>query len=254
MHEHQLTCTTISRLPFICDLHHQLSHVKLAGIVSAYERYKPYFFHHNRTTLAVLIVRQLEAPTSIASVYEESSYSCLFENECNPVDSEVVLGFVNNVKIFIKVYAWKLYERWFALDDSCAQPNVLALMVLDGLINDARKIPYVRIHTGEPRLRFPLSNIASEANNALIQGWPLQKAVEDMVDDIGHALKELHDLKGEARDHSVPRWARHAFLICFVLVVIALMVEWYIVRRKLGVQKSGQIKIATGKSKTHLMF
>ncbi|KAK6033328.1 hypothetical protein OSTOST_00465 [Ostertagia ostertagi] len=78
-------------------------------------------------------------------------------------------------------------------------------MVLDGLINDARKIPYVRLHTGEPRLRFALSNIANEANNALIQGWPLQKAVEDLVDDIGHALRELHELKGEPRDHSVPR-------------------------------------------------
>ncbi|KHJ79491.1 hypothetical protein OESDEN_20861 [Oesophagostomum dentatum] len=54
-----------------------------------------------------------------------------------------------------------------------------------------------------------------------------------MVDDIGHALRELHELKGEPRDHSVPR---------------------YIVRRKLGVQKSGQIKISAGKSKTHLMF
>ncbi|KAK6061810.1 hypothetical protein COOONC_00523 [Cooperia oncophora] len=58
---------------------------------------------NNRSTLAVLIVRQLEAPTSAASVYEEPSYSCLFENECNVVDAEVVLGFVNNVKIFIKV-------------------------------------------------------------------------------------------------------------------------------------------------------
>ncbi|RCN53551.1 hypothetical protein ANCCAN_00044 [Ancylostoma caninum] len=100
---HRLTCTTISRLPFICDLHHQLSHANLAGIELAYERYKPYFYQNNRTTLAVLIVRQLEAPTSAASVYEEQSYACLFENECNRVDSEVVLGFVNNVKIFIKV-------------------------------------------------------------------------------------------------------------------------------------------------------
>ncbi|KHJ99915.1 hypothetical protein OESDEN_00100 [Oesophagostomum dentatum] len=101
--QHRLVCTTISRLPFICDLHHQLSHANLNGIELAYERYKPYFYQNNRTTLAVLIVRQLEAPTSATSVYEEQSYSCLFENECNRVDSEVVLGFVNNVKIFIKV-------------------------------------------------------------------------------------------------------------------------------------------------------
>ncbi|KAK6061808.1 hypothetical protein COOONC_00521, partial [Cooperia oncophora] len=91
-------------------------------------------------------------------------------------------------------------------------------------------------------------------HHGTIAGWPLQKAVEDLVDDIGHALRELHELKGEPRDHSVPRWARHAFLICFTLVVLALIIEWYIVRRKLGVQKSGQIKISAGKSKTHLMF
>ncbi|KJH40772.1 hypothetical protein DICVIV_13261 [Dictyocaulus viviparus] len=127
-------------------------------------------------------------------------------------------------------------------------------MVLDGLINDARKIPYVRIHTGETRLRFPLGNIASEANNALVQGWPLQRVIEHLVDDIGHALWELHEFEGDPRTHSVPRWARNAFAICFALVALALITEWYVVRRKLGVQKSGQIKIAAGKSKTHLMF
>ena len=50
-------------------------------------------------------------------------------------------------------------------------------------------------------------------------------------------------------------WARRLFLICGGLVAFALLVEWYIVRRKLGVQKSGGgLKISTGRSKTHLMF
>ncbi|VDM52470.1 unnamed protein product [Angiostrongylus costaricensis] len=165
------------------------------------------------------------------------------------------LEFILLIKFFtFQIYVWKLYERWFPIDNSCTQANVLALMVLDGLINDVRKIPYVGIHTGEAQIRFALGNIASEANNALAQGWPLQETIEDIVDDIGYALRELYVLNGETRDHSVPKWARYAFAICFILVVVALMVEWYIVRRKLGVQKSGQIKISAGKSKTHLMF
>ncbi|KAJ1374095.1 hypothetical protein KIN20_036692 [Parelaphostrongylus tenuis] len=101
-HEYRLMCNTIPRLPFICDLHNQLPHANLIGIEAAYERYKAYFNQNNRSSLAVLIVRQLEAPASAAAVYKSASYSCLFESECNQMDTEVVHGFVNNIKIFIK--------------------------------------------------------------------------------------------------------------------------------------------------------
>ena len=34
----------------------------------------------------------------------------------------------------------------------------------------------------------------------------MARVIADLVDDIGYALKELHELNGEVRDHSVPRW------------------------------------------------
>ncbi|CAI4228599.1 unnamed protein product [Auanema sp. JU1783] len=248
-------CLALPHIPFLCDLHHQLVHSSTVGIENTYEKYRPFLTHHGNSTLAIILVKQLEAPTSTDNVYNDLKYKCLFENECNLIDNEIVRGFVTSVKVFMKVYAWKLYERWFGLDEKCTQPNVLVLIVMDGLVNDARKIPYVRIHSGENRMKFVLSNIQSEATNALVQGWPLQTMIENLVDDVGYAVKEIHELNGEIRDHSVPRWARHVFLLCFILVVLALVIEWYIVRRKLGVQKSGSgIKITSVKSKTHLMF
>ncbi|CAD6187204.1 unnamed protein product [Caenorhabditis auriculariae] len=257
LHEPNLfrtVCSALPKFPFICDLHHQLAYTNTAGIEKAFLRYHSLFTDRNRSTIGVIIAKQLEAPSSATDVFKNAEYTCLFENECNQVDAEVVSGIVTNVKTFYKVYTWKVYERWFGTTESCGKTNLLALVVVDGLINDARKIPYVRIHTGSSRLRSSLSNIQSEVNNALVQGWPMAKVIEDLIDDVGYALKEFYELNGETRDHSVPIWARHVFLLCLALVVTALLVEWYIVRRKLGVQKSGSIKIASGKSKTHLMF
>lgn len=64
------------------------------------------------------------------------------------------LPFISNRMLLntsmIKIYASTLYERWFAEgSENCNQANVLALIILDGLVNDVRKLPYVRIHTGE---------------------------------------------------------------------------------------------------------
>lgn len=48
-------------------------------------------------------VKQLEAPTKTSTVYDDEKYACMFENECNKMDAEVVTGFVSNVKTFLKV-------------------------------------------------------------------------------------------------------------------------------------------------------
>lgn len=136
----------------------------------------------------------------------------------------------------VQVYAWKVYERWFASEEKCTKANVLALVLLDGLVNDARKIPYVRLHTGkasilvvklilgETKLRAALGNIQSEANNALVQGWPLQDMLDQLVDDIGYALHELYELNGEPRDHSVPRfvYCLSVFLSLYLYVSLSL--------------------------------
>ncbi|PAV72729.1 hypothetical protein WR25_18712 [Diploscapter pachys] len=200
-------------------------------------------------------VRQLEAPTSSSQIYSSHGYSCLFNSDCVRISADVVSAILLNVRTYLRVYALKVFERWFPSEDCVSSPNVLALLVIDGFINDVRKIPYVRIHSGSTKLNFALGNIQSEATNAIVQGWPMARVIADLVDDIGYALKELHELNGEVRDHSVPSWARRLFLVCAGLVAFALLVEWYIVRRKLGVQKSGGgLKISTGRSKTHLMF
>ncbi|PIC16497.1 hypothetical protein B9Z55_023080 [Caenorhabditis nigoni] len=252
--KHRSVCYTIPRLPFVCDLHHQLAYTNVHGIEKAYNKYRSLFTNGNASTLAVIITKQLEQPASANDVMKKSEYACLFDNECDQIDGDMITGIVGNVRKFLKIYSWKVYERWFGASESCSKTNLLALVVIDGVVNDARKIPYVRLHTGSPRLRVLLPNIQSEVNNALVQGWPLAKVIEDLVDDVGYALKEYYELNGEQRDHSVPLWARNLFLICLALVVTALLVEWYVVRRKIGVQKSGSIKIASGKSKTHLMF
>uniref|UniRef100_A0A1I7TC02 Recep_L_domain domain-containing protein n=1 Tax=Caenorhabditis tropicalis TaxID=1561998 RepID=A0A1I7TC02_9PELO len=228
--KHRSVCYTVPRLPFVCDLHHQLAYTNVHGIEKAYHKYRSLFTNGNSSTLAVIITKQLEQPASANDVMKKSEYACLFDNECDQIDGDMITGIVGNVRKFLK------------------------LVLVDGVVNDARKIPYVRLHTGSPRLRALLPNIQNEVNNALVQGWPLAKVIEDLVDDVGYALKEYYELNGEPRDHSVPLWARNLFLICLALVVAALLVEWYVVRRKIGVQKSGSIKIASGKSKTHLMF
>ncbi|KAF8382199.1 hypothetical protein PRIPAC_71341 [Pristionchus pacificus] len=244
-----------SKLKFICDLNHQLQFVPLTEVEQHYDRFRSVFEYGNRSHVGIVLVRHLEQPSSAGSVYEDSRYSCLFNEECARLDAEVIAGFSNNVKMFLKVYAWKLYDRWFGNSDGCQTPHILVLISVDGLVNDARKIPYVKIHSGDNRLRFPLNNIEIETANALVQNLPIQQVLKDLIVDLGIALKELHDLNGEPRDHSVPRWARHLGLLCVGLIAFALITEWYIVRRKLAVKKSASgIKIVSGKSKTHLMF
>lgn len=134
-----------------------------------------------------------------------------------------------------QVYAWKVYERWFGSDEKCTKANVLALVVLDGMVNDARKIPYVRLHTGSfypflpgkfdfsrwnkaPFLFGKYTNRGGQCpcsgsvdiNLTLdkeieILGWPLQIMLENLVDDIGYAMHELYELNGEPRNHHVPK-------------------------------------------------
>uniref|UniRef100_A0A915C0Q3 Uncharacterized protein n=1 Tax=Parascaris univalens TaxID=6257 RepID=A0A915C0Q3_PARUN len=169
--------------------------------------------------------------------------------------------FVSSAKMFtktsvIKIYASTLYERWFAeASENCNQANILALIILDGLVNDVRKLPYVRIHTGEVRLLSVLSNIQMESTNAILQGWPLHMVVADLVEQLGYALREFYALNGGTRVHLIPTWAIQVFALCAVLVIVALLVEWYIVRRKLNVNRSmSAIQLHNGKSKTHLMF
>uniref|UniRef100_A0A9J2PZC2 Uncharacterized protein n=1 Tax=Ascaris lumbricoides TaxID=6252 RepID=A0A9J2PZC2_ASCLU len=183
----------------------------------------------------IFTVRQLAPPANVDIVYRNrNEYGCLFEDECTRMDVERVEKFVSSAKMFTKIYASTLYERWFAEgSENCNQANVLALIILDGLVNDVRKLPYVRIHTG----------------------WPLHMVVADLVEQLGYALREFYALNGGTRVHLIPTWAVQVFALCAVLVIVALLVEWYIVRRKLAVNRSmSAVQLHAGKSKTHLML
>uniref|UniRef100_A0A914RFL5 Uncharacterized protein n=1 Tax=Parascaris equorum TaxID=6256 RepID=A0A914RFL5_PAREQ len=89
----------------------------------------------------IIIVRQLAPPANADIVYRNrNEYGCLFEDECTRMDVERVEKFVSSAKMFTKVRE---------SSENCNQANILALIILDGLVNDVRKLPYVRIHTGE---------------------------------------------------------------------------------------------------------
>ncbi|KHN73523.1 hypothetical protein Tcan_11721 [Toxocara canis] len=250
-------CTVFPRVPFLCDLHQQLSHSGSAAITHAFNKHKAVFSTNSSISLGIVIVRQLAPPPNVDVVYRNrNEYGCLFEDECTRMDVERVQKFVSSAKMFTKIYASTLYERWFAEShDNCNQANILALIILDGLVNDVRKLPYVKIHTGEARLLTVLSNIQMESTNAILQGWPLHMVVADLVEQLGYALREFYALNGGVRVHLIPPWAVQVFILCAVLVVVALLVEWYIVRRKLAVKRSiSGIQLNAAKSKTHLMF
>lgn len=88
-----------------------------------------------------------------------------------------------------------------------------------------------------------------------ISGWPLHVVIADLIDQLGAALREFHLLDGGTRSHFIPTWAIHIFVTSAVLLIIALLVEWYVVRRKLASKRAiPGIQIHTGKSKTHIIF
>ncbi|CAI5454085.1 unnamed protein product [Caenorhabditis angaria] len=175
---HKTVCHTIPRLPFVCDLHHQLAYTNTHAIEKAYSRYKSVFTEGNTSTLAVIIVKQLEQPVEANDVMTKREYACLFDTTCQQIDGDVITGMAGNVRMFLKVYAWKVFERWFrhSPPEECGKANLLALLVLDGVVNDARKIPYVRLHAPTKEFTDNLSNIQAEVTNALLQGWPLAKS------------------------------------------------------------------------------
>ncbi|VDK53663.1 unnamed protein product [Anisakis simplex] len=79
--------------------------------------------------------------------------------------------------------------------------------------------------------------------------------VADLVEQVGYALREFYALNGGVRIHLIPSWAVQVFALCGILIIVALLVEWYIVRRKLAVKRTmSSIQLSAARSKTHLMF
>ncbi|KAK0404122.1 hypothetical protein QR680_017300 [Steinernema hermaphroditum] len=258
---YKAACTLFSNLPFICDLHQQLSQSGSSVVFDAFHRHRDLFFANNSYSLGIVLVKSLQSPPSVEQVYGRPEYQCLFDDSCVRMDAERVDNFVQSVRTFTKVppppcppnralqvYVSVLYDRWFASESArplCQSPNILALIVLDGLLNDPR----------EDRLSATLLNIQQESTNAILQaGWPLHQVIGDLIDQLGSKLRDFHRTGMASKSH-IPRWAYHVGLACLLLFLVSVLAEWYIVRRKLAVKKSPSgIKLTGARSKTHLMF
>ncbi|VDO31768.1 unnamed protein product [Brugia timori] len=270
-------CNLMPHLPFICDLHQQLSDSGSTVILEAFEKLKSVLVRNDSSlSLGILIVnnsnglhekccmsstscnlvRQLAPPASSSVVYSNKyEYGCLFEDECIHMDAEKIQQFVISARTFVKIYASTLYKRWFLEDKTYNQPNILAIIILDGLVNDVRKLPYVKIYTGDFRLLSSMFNIQSECVNNILQGWPLHMVIADLIEQLGHSLREFCLLDGGVRLHAVPSWAIYIFIFCVVVSFVAIFMEWYIVRRKIPYKRSVTgIQLHAGKSKAHIIF
>jgi len=255
-------CTIFPRVPFLCDLHQLLSHSGSAEIHRAFHKHRKQFTpstgNESLPSLGIILVRYLAPPLNTDVVYKNrQEYGCLFDrdDECQRIDAEQIQNFVNRPKIFVRLYTSTLYERWFPSAGHCSQPNVLITVLTEGVLNDYRLIPIVKIHSGESKLNALFINIQLETENAILQGLPLHLIIADLIDQVGHALHEWRAMGGAQRLHIIPAWAWQLAAVCFGLVCLAIMVEWYIVRRKLAVKRSPSgIVLTAGRSKTHLMF
>uniref|UniRef100_A0A915Q094 Uncharacterized protein n=1 Tax=Setaria digitata TaxID=48799 RepID=A0A915Q094_9BILA len=96
-------CNLMPHLPFICDLHQQLSDSGSTVILEAFEKLKPVLVRNDSLSLGILIVRQLVPPESSSVVYNNKyEYGCLFEDECFHMNLEKIQQFVSSARTFIK--------------------------------------------------------------------------------------------------------------------------------------------------------
>ncbi len=149
------------RLPYICDLHRLISPAGVQTISLAFAKYRHYFMFNQSLSIGVVLVRQLAPPPTEAHVYSNRlEYGCLFgagDDEldgCVRMDVQTVSRFVHRWKSYTNIYASILYERWFRVRPPTSlcqlqQPNILMLVAVDGLLNDPRMHPIIRLHSGK---------------------------------------------------------------------------------------------------------
>lgn len=79
-------------------------------------------------------------------------------------------------------------------------------------------------------------------------------AIADLIDQIGFAFRDYYIQEGNLRRHTIPIWAWELAIVSMSLVVIALVIEWYIVRRTLAVKRSlPGLQVDAVKGRTHLL-
>ena len=82
----------------------------------------------------------------------------------------------------------------------------------------------------------------------------MDAVIADLIDQLGYALREFYMLGGKIRQHLVPTWAWYVIGICALLVFTAMVMEWYIVRRKLAVKRIPPNKQSTAFRSKALML
>ncbi|VDK28804.1 unnamed protein product [Gongylonema pulchrum] len=96
--------------------------------------------------------------------------------------------------------------------------------------------------------------ILMAVNEMLVSGWPLHAVIADLIEQLGYTVRDFYMLDGGVRLHMVPSWAIHVFIVCAVLLLLAVFMEWYVVRRKLVKRSINGMQPNFGKSKTHIIF
>uniref|UniRef100_A0A7E4ZXB7 Uncharacterized protein n=1 Tax=Panagrellus redivivus TaxID=6233 RepID=A0A7E4ZXB7_PANRE len=248
-------CRPYTQLPFMCDIHGQLEPRVVPLVAEVYARHRAAFKTDNGTDLfGIALVRQLSQPSSTLFVTPESDeFKCIFAPPCHGINNDQVERFVDNFKYFTKVYTSVLFRRWFP-EITCPRPRILALVLTEGVINDPRKLTTVVIYTQEAKLRPFLANIQFEITNSLLHGNPLHEALADLINQIGYAVREYYATNGTPRHHGIPLWAFQLTAVSVALVIVAMIVEWCIVRRKLLSNRNHTAFPIGGRSKTHLIF
>uniref|UniRef100_A0A0N5AWK1 Anoctamin n=1 Tax=Syphacia muris TaxID=451379 RepID=A0A0N5AWK1_9BILA len=162
-------------------------------------------------------IKQLTQPLTVEEVYRNRrEYYCIFEDACFQMYPENVERFISDAKFFVKVYASVLYRRWFVDQKNCSQANILALIVFEGMLNDGTKMPIVSLFTG----------------------WPLHWVISNLIERLGIVLRDFYILKGNMRQYTVPKWAQYAIYASILVAIGAMILEWYVVRRKLTIKRS----------------
>ncbi|KAE9555990.1 hypothetical protein FO519_000846 [Halicephalobus sp. NKZ332] len=248
-------CRPHKGLHFVCDVHRQLELSDLPQISEAFKKHEVVFQDDGKDLIGVALVKQLAQPISSSHIFPESEeFGCMFTTPCLSVTPDQLEKFTDNFKFFMKVYAAVLGRRWFE-EKKCPTPRILALVLTDGMVNDNRKLTTVVLDTDDSRLKPYISNIQLEITNLILQGASLGDVLKELLNQVGFAVREYHVTGGVPRRHTIPAWAFQLTGISVILVVIAMTVEWCIVRRKLLVNRSHSGMPSGGaRSKTHLIF
>ncbi|KAL3104217.1 hypothetical protein niasHS_002244 [Heterodera schachtii] len=255
-------CHVNAHLPFICDLHRALSASAedLLRLARAHQKHAALLYDNALSSpiFVVLIVRQLAQPTSPISITRNSTeFGCLFRLPCGTMSAEMVQKFVRSTKVFMRLYAHVLLNRWSEHRRRELDPFAFILVLLEGLTTNPKRISSVTLHTDNPTLFPLLVNAQNECSNLLMQGNRLVDVLIDLTNRVGFAIRDFHSTKGKLRQHAVPNWAWIMALVALSAALLALVTEWAVVRR-VRTKKMRTIEFvgtkSVIKSKTHIIF